>query len=84
MTIMQSENHEISTGAARMRRYREQKRQGVVCVARVPIYQLDVETLVARKRMRKEDAQDREKINAAVEAVLDDFTERKLVPAGDE
>ncbi len=27
--------------AERMRRYRERKRQGVVCIVQVPIYQLD-------------------------------------------
>ena len=38
MTVMQSENREVSNGAARQRRYRERKRQGVICIVRVPIY----------------------------------------------
>ena len=42
---------EVSHDAKRMRRYRERKRQGVVCIARVPVYALDVETLVARSRL---------------------------------
>ncbi len=32
MTTMQTGNYEVSTAAERMRRYRERKRQGVVCV----------------------------------------------------
>jgi len=80
---MQSETVEASNGAERMRRYRERKRQGVICIARVPIYALDVETLVARNRLKPEDESNTAKIAEAVEALVDDFTEGKLVPGGD-
>ncbi len=83
MTVMQSETVEASNGAERMRRYRERKRQGVICIARVPIYALDVETLVARNRLKPEDESNTAKIAEAVEALVDDFTEGKLVPGGD-
>ncbi len=75
---MQPETHEMSTGAQRMRRYRQRKRQGVVGVARVPIYVLDVEALVTGNRLRPEHESNREKIAEAVEAVLDDFAEGRL------
>ncbi len=72
-----------STATERQRRYRERKRQGVLCMARVPIYTLDAEALVKRGRLRLEDEGNRDKIVEAVEALVDDFTEGKLVPAGD-
>ena len=84
MTAMQSGIREVSNGAERQRRYRERKRQGIVCVARVPVYALDVEMLVARHRLKPEDESNRAKIAEEVEALVDDFTEGKLVPAGDE
>lgn len=83
MTVMQSETVEASNGAERMRRYRKRQRQGVICIARVPVYALDVEMLVKRKRLAPEDESNAAKIAAAVEALVDDFTEGKLVPAGD-
>ncbi len=83
MTFMQSETHEVSNGTQRMRRYRERKRQGVVCITRVPIYALDAETLVRHGRLKPEDQNNAAKIAEAVEAVVDDFTEGKLVPGGD-
>jgi len=70
----------MSNGAERQRRYRERRRQGVVCVAQVPIYALDVETLVARNRLEPDDQNDTAKIAEAVEALVDDFTEGKLGP----
>ena len=79
MTVMQSENHEVSNGAERQRRYRERKRQGVVCIVQVPIYCRDVETLVTRNRLKPEDQNETAKISAAVEALVDDFTEGKLI-----
>ena len=84
MTFMQSETHEVSNGAQRQRRYRERKRQGVVCIARVPVYALDAEALVRHGRLRPEDENNAAKIAEAVEALVDDFTEGKLVPVGDE
>ena len=69
--------------AERMRRYRDRKRQGVLCMARVPIYALDAEALVKCGRLKPEDENNREKIAEAVEALVDDFTEGDLVPAGD-
>ena len=83
MTMMQSETAEVSSGTERQRRYRERKRQGVVCIARVPVYALDVEMLVKGKRLAPEDESNTAKIAEAVEALLDDFTEGKLVPGGD-
>ena len=81
--MMQTESVEVSNGAERQRRYRERKRQGVVCVASVPIYALDVETLVARNRLEPDDQNDTAKITEAVEALVDDFTEGKLIAASE-
>ncbi len=83
MTVTQSESREVSNGAARQRRYRERKRQGVVCIVHVPVYCRDVEELVACNRLDAEDEKNPEKISAAVETLVDDFTEAKLVPAND-
>ena len=79
MITMQPETTEVSNSAERQRRYRDRKRQGVVCVAKVPIYVRDVETLVARNRLEPDDQEDTAKIGAAVEALVDDFTEGKLI-----
>ncbi len=72
-----------STAAERMRRYRDRKRQGVLCMARVPIYALDAEVFVKRGRLKPEDEGNREKIAEAVEALVDQFTEGRLVPIRD-
>ena len=77
MTDMQTS--ELSNGAERQRRYRERKRQGVVCIARVPIYALDVEALVTRNRLKPGEQNDTAKISAAVEALVDDFTEDNII-----
>ncbi len=69
--------------AERMRLFRERKRQGVVCIVQVPIYQLDAEALVTRNRLLSEHESHPAKIVEAVEALVDDFTEGKLVTAGD-
>ena len=69
--------------AERMRRYRERRRQGVICIVQVPIYQLDAEMLVTRNRLLPEHESYPAKIVEAVEALVDDFTEGKLVTAGD-
>ncbi len=52
-------------------------------MARVPIYPLDAEAFVTRGRLRPEDEDNREKIVEAVEALVDDFTEGKLIFARD-
>ncbi len=75
MTTMQTGNYEVSTAAERMRRYRERKRQGVVCVVQVPVYVLDVEMLVTRNRLKPDDQNDTAKIAEAIEVLVDDFTE---------
>ena len=75
---------EASNGAARQRRYRERKRQGVVCIAMVPVDVLDVEALVTRNRLEVDDQNDAAKISAAIEAMVDDFTEGKIVDASEE
>ena len=77
MAMMQTV--ELSNGAERMRRYRERKRQGVVCIARVPVYVLDVEALVTGNRLKPDEQNDTAKISAAVEALVDDFTEDNLI-----
>ena len=81
MTITQSGHREVSNGAARQRRYRERKRQGVVCIVRVPVYCRDVEELVTCGRLSAQDERNTEKISAAIEGLVDDFTEAKLAPA---
>ncbi len=68
--------------AERMRRFRERKCQGVVCIVQVPIYQLDAEALVTHNRLKPEHESRPAKIVEAVEALVDDFTEGKLVTAG--
>ncbi len=72
-----------STAAERMRRYRKRKRSGMLFMAHVPVYPLDAEAFVKCGRLRPEDEGNREKIAEAVEALVDDFTEGRLVPAGD-
>ena len=52
-------------------------------MVKMPVYSLDAEALVKCGRLRPEDEDNREKIAEAVEALVDDFTEGKLVPAGD-
>ena len=78
MTMTQTEMAEVSNGAERQRRFRERKRLGVVCIVRVPIYVLDVETLVEADRLNPDDQNDPAKIGAAIEALVDDFTEGEL------
>lgn len=52
-------------------------------MARVPIYALDAAALVKCGRLKPEDESHPAEIAEAVEALVDDFTEGKLVPAGD-
>ncbi len=79
---MQAEQQSLSSSAERTRRYRERKRRGVVCVASVPIYEEDIEALVARRRLKLEDKGKPGKVAAAVEYLIDDWTKGKLTPAG--
>ena len=72
-----------STAAERMRRYRDRKRQGVLCMIPVPIYALDAEALVKRGRLKPEDEDNRAAIVEAVEGLVDDFTEGRLAPVRD-
>ena len=74
---------EAPSGAERMRRCRERRRLGVVCIARVPVYVLDIEFLVTRNRLNPDDQNDATKIGAAIEALVDDFTEGKIVTASE-
>ena len=69
--------------AERTRFYRERKRQGVVCIAHIAVYVRDVEALMTCQRLSPDDQGNRGEIAAAVEDVLDDFTEGKLVRSGD-
>ena len=52
----------MAAAAERMRRYRERKRQGVICMVQVPVYPLKAEALVMCGRLRPEDEGNREKI----------------------
>ncbi len=72
-----------NTAAERMRRYRERKRNGMLFMAQVPIYALDAEALVKYGRLKPEDEGNRAAIVEAVEALVDQFTEGRLVPARD-
>jgi len=75
--------HSLNSSAERTRRYRERKERGVICVAPVPIYDLDIEALVACGRLKPEDRNDAGKVAEAVEYLIDDWTKGKLAPAGD-
>ena len=75
---------DVSNGAERQRRYRDRKRQGVVCIARVPVYVLDVEMLMTRNRLEPDDQNDTAKIAEAIEALVDDFTEDNLIAGNGE
>lgn len=83
---MSLDKSETSSGAARMRRYRQRRRQrrrqGVAAVTSFPDYVRELEMLVSRQRLPREDEHNREKIPEAVAAALDDFIEDKLIPAG--
>ena len=83
MTMMQLETSEVSKGAERQRRYRKRKLQGVACIAMVPIYALDVETLVACNRLEPDEQSNTAKISAAIEALVDDFTEGRIIEASE-
>ena len=78
-----TETIELSNGAERMRRYRARKRQGVVCIARVPVYVLDVEALVQNNRLKPDEQNNTAKISAAIEDLVDDFTEGTLTDANE-
>ena len=70
-----------NSGAEWSRRYRERRRLGVVGVVRVPVYERDVQKLVQEGRLRQEEATDVESIAAAIEDLVDDFTEGGLTGA---
>ncbi len=79
---MQAEQQSLSSSAERTRRYRERKKRGVICVAPVPVYELDLDALVAQGRLKPENKSDTGKIAEAVEYLIDDWTKGKLAPAG--
>ena len=81
MAMMQTV--EVSNGAERQRRYRARKRQGVVCIARVPVYVLDVEALVQNNRLKPDEQNNTAKISAAIEDLVDDFTEGTFTDANE-
>ncbi len=80
---MQAEQPKPKSGAARMRPYRERKRRGVICVASVPIYEEDIEALVARRRLKLEDKGKPGKVAEAVEYLVDAWVRDELAPGGD-
>jgi hypothetical protein len=83
MLAMQAEQPRLNSSAERMRRYRERKRRGVVCVAPVPIYEEDIDALMASQRLELEDKNDARKVAEVVEYLIDDWVKGKLVPRGD-
>ena len=77
---MQAEQPGLKSGAERTRRYRERKKRGVVCVAPVPVYELDIDALVAQGRLKPEDKNDAGKVAEAVEYLLDAWVRGELEP----
>ena len=71
------------TKAERMQAHRTRKRQGVTCLARVPVYEADIAALVDRGLLRREDTGDVERVSEAVEGLVDGFTEGQVAAAGD-
>jgi len=80
---MQAEQPDLKGSAKRMRRHRERKRQGVVCVAPVPVYENDIDALVACGRLKPEDKADTGKVAEAVEYLVDAWVRDELAPGGD-
>jgi hypothetical protein len=66
-----------------MRRYRERKRQGVICVAPVPVYENDIDALVAHGRLKPEDKNDAGKVAEAVEYLVDAWVRGERGSGGD-
>lgn len=79
---MQAEQPGLKSGAERMRRYRERRRRGVVCVAPVPIYENDIDALVACGRLKPEAKADTGKVVEAVEYLIDDWVRGEPIPKG--
>ncbi len=77
---MQAEQPELKSGAERMRRYRERRRRGVVCVAPVPIYESDIDALVTCGRLKPEEKNDTGKVAEAVEYLVDAWVRGELTP----
>ncbi len=82
MAIMQAEQQSLSSSAERTRRYRERKERGVICVAPVPVYEEDIEALVAQGRLKPEDRNDAGKVAEAVEYLVDAWVRGELEPGG--
>ena len=61
--------------ADRMKAHRARKREGVTCIARVPVYEADVAALVERGMLRPEDAADTRRVSEVIESLVDDLTE---------
>jgi len=78
-----SERPKLKGSAKRMRHYRERKRQGVVCVAPVPVYENDIDALVVHGRLKPEDKADTGKVAEAVEYLVDAWVRGELAPGGD-
>ena len=73
------QEHKKTSSAERMRRYRKRKRQGVICIVRVPIYQVDTEALVTRNLLTLDQEKDPAQITEAIEALVVAFTQGELV-----
>jgi hypothetical protein len=80
---MPAEQPKPKSGAERMRRYRERKRRGVICVASVPIYEEDIEALVAHGHLKPEDKGKPGKVAEAVKYLVDAWVRGELAPKGD-
>ena len=61
-----------------MRLLRDRRREGVVCVASVPVYKEDIEALVKADRLKEGATADRAAIAEAVEYLLDDWARGEL------
>jgi hypothetical protein len=60
----------LSSGAQRMRRYRERRRRGLSCI-KVQLRRSEVEALIARGLLEPAERQDRGALSAALHRYLD-------------
>ena len=68
----------MASAAERMRLFRARRREGVVCVASVPVYEEDVKALIKAGRLKDGASADRAAIAEAVEYLLDDWGRGEL------
>ena len=61
---------QLSSSAARVRRYRQRRRDGVVAVVPVTVNEVEIDALVRDGKLAASDVTDRDKIAEAVKCVL--------------